>query len=347
MLGATEFYPWQQELASSWLSNKDRFAHAWLIHGNSGIGKTQFALAAGASLLCETPVNSLACGKCQSCNWVVNTNHPDIKRIRPDAMAIAEYGEDAISADSTADLKKPSNEIRIAQLRALNNWFNIATHKSGNRVAIIYPANAMNLITANALLKILEEPPEKTVFLLVSNHIDKLLPTIISRCRRLPIPMPDTETSINWLQKSNINQPYDWLAATGNAPINALELAKNNENPYPEWLEEVLHQIRNQTRNPDISDLVDKLSKEKNSVWIETLLKFLFDTQLIANGMNAKYYPSLDMLNDIVVNSNSKSISNTYKWLLKQNLVSNHPLNHKLFIHNCLQQVILSLQQSN
>lgn len=347
MLGATQFYPWQTQLASSWLSDKDRFAHAWLIHGNSGIGKTQFALAAGASLLCQSPNDYLACGKCQSCNWIINTNHPDIKRIRPDALALQEYGEDALSADRTADIKKPSNEIRIAQLRALNNWFNISTHESGYRVAIIYPADAMNLITANALLKILEEPPQKTIFMLVSDSIDRLLPTIISRCRRLPLPKPDVEISLKWLQENNINSPQNWLAATNNTPLNALYLAKHNQNPYPEWVDEVLTQINSRVANPDISNLVDTLSKEKNSSWLQVLLKLVFDAQLISNGLQAKCYPSLKPLNNVAIQSNSKSISNTYKWLLKQNLVSNHPLNPKLFIHNCLQQVIMSLQPTN
>lgn len=346
MLKATDFYPWQQQLASDWLSNKDRFSHAWLIHGNGGIGKTQFALAAGASLLCESSNNALACGKCQSCNWVLNANHPDIKRVRPDSIAIQEYGDEAVNADSTADLKKPSNEIRVAQLRALNNWFNIATHKSGYRVAIIYPANVMNNITANALLKILEEPPEKTVFLLVSNHIDKLLPTIISRCRRLPIPVPDTNTSLQWLDQQKVSNPIDWLAASSYAPLNALELSKNNDLPYPKWIDHIFSQIENRAQNPDISDTVDNLSKGNNQ-WIETLLKVLFDAQLISSGQSCRYYPSLNRLNNIALAANKKTISNCYKWLLKQNMVSNHPLNPKLFIHNCLQQVILSLQASN
>ena len=346
MLKATDFYPWHLELASDWLTDKDRFSHAWLIHGNSGIGKTQFALAAGASLLCETPENALACGKCQACNWVLNANHPDIKRIRPDSITLQEYGEQALSADSTADLKKPSNEIRIAQLRALGNWFTIATHKSGYRVAIIYPANDMNNITANALLKILEEPPEKTVFLLVSDHLDKLLPTIISRCRRLAIPVPNTNTSLQWLAKQGVNNPLDWLAASSYAPINALELSKNNDLPYPNWLETVLVQVENRVRNPDISDIVDSLSKDGDQ-WLNTLLKVLFDAQLISSGNCARYYPGLGRLNNIALAANKKTISNAYKWLLKQNMVANHPLNPKLFIHNCLQNVILSLQASN
>lgn len=94
-----QFLPWQQASASAWLSQRDRFAHAWLIHGLPGIGKSQFALAAAASLLCEHAVQGLACGHCTSCLWLASGNHPDIRRIRPDAIAMEEGGSGAGADD--------------------------------------------------------------------------------------------------------------------------------------------------------------------------------------------------------------------------------------------------------
>ena len=132
-----DFLPWQHQQAQAWLGQKDRFSHAWLIHGLPGIGKRQFALAAAASLLCEAPVNGLACGQCAACLWLASGNHPDIRRIRPDAVAVEEGSQDGVSDDDTAATasakKTPSKEIRVEQLRSLSTWFNTATHRGGWR----------------------------------------------------------------------------------------------------------------------------------------------------------------------------------------------------------------------
>ena len=85
--GLPAFLPWQQTIAQAWLGNRERFSHAWLIHGMAGIGKRDFAKAAAASLLCESPQAGLACGNCAACHWVAKGSHPDLRLIRPDAVA--------------------------------------------------------------------------------------------------------------------------------------------------------------------------------------------------------------------------------------------------------------------
>ncbi|HEY9460225.1 MAG TPA: DNA polymerase III subunit delta', partial [Paralcaligenes sp.] len=175
------FFPWQRDRASAWLSQRERFAHAWLIHGMAGIGKRQFALAAAASLLCESPRHGLACGRCAACVWVASGNHPDLRRIRPDATAFEEGGpSDESDSGAGATKKTLSREIRVDQLRGMASWFNTATHRGGWRVAVLYPAQSLNTISANALLKVLEEPPDHTVFLIVADAPDRLLPTLVS-----------------------------------------------------------------------------------------------------------------------------------------------------------------------
>src|SRR5690554_4159951 len=205
-----EFLPWQRDMASEWLEHRERFSHAWLIHSMPGIGKQHFALASAASLLCETPIKGLACTTCQACQWLLAGNHPDIRRIRPDAVALEEGAEYSPSTTSTAAAKKaPSREIRIDQLRELNSWFNTATHRGGWRVAVLYPADALNVISANALLKVLEEPPPHTVFLLVADAPDRLLPTLVSRCRRLPLPAPGHDQALQWLGEQGVSNAHD------------------------------------------------------------------------------------------------------------------------------------------
>src|SRR5690554_815816 len=224
--GVQQFLPWQTAFASRWLHAPQRFAHAWLIHGLAGIGKRRFALAAAASLLCEQPRDGLACNTCQACRWVAGGNHPDLRRVRPEAVALEE-GEGGEESESAAR-KTPSREIRVEQIRSLSGWFGTATHRGGWGVAVLYPAHAMNLIAANALLKVLEEPPPHTVFLLVTDTPDQLLPTIVSRCRRLPLPVPEPQVAAQWLREQGIEEPADWLSVAGGAPVRALELARSD-----------------------------------------------------------------------------------------------------------------------
>src|SRR5690554_2728809 len=100
-----QFLPWQEDSARTWLAGRSQFAHAWLIHGLAGIGKQRFALAAAAALLCESPRNQLACGTCSACQWVAAGNHPDLRRIRPDAVAALE-GDDTGDEATVATAKK-------------------------------------------------------------------------------------------------------------------------------------------------------------------------------------------------------------------------------------------------
>src|SRR5690606_36678773 len=100
------FLPWQLDQARAWLGRRERFAHAWLIHGLAGIGKVRFAAAAAASLLCEAPRDGLACGACPACTWVASGNHPDLRRVRPDAVALEEDGEASADEEPAAGSAK-------------------------------------------------------------------------------------------------------------------------------------------------------------------------------------------------------------------------------------------------
>ena len=137
------FFPWQLQLAKDWLGARDRFAHAWLVHGLAGIGKREFALAAAAALLCESPLHGLACGKCLACGWLSHGNHPDLKRIRPEALALEEGAEEAMGEEAGDSLtetvasvgstkKTPSKDIRVDQIRSMEPWFNHATHRGAD-----------------------------------------------------------------------------------------------------------------------------------------------------------------------------------------------------------------------
>lgn len=346
MSDLVQFLPWQQELAASWLGQRQRFAHAWLIHGLPGIGKRQFAMAAAGSLLCESPQNGLACGHCAACLWLISGNHPDLRRIRPEAVALAEGAaagsDDEAEAGAGAAKKAPSKDIRVEQLRSLSPWFNTATHRGGWRVAVLYPAQAMNGISANALLKVLEEPPAHTVFLLVADAPDRLLPTLVSRCRRLPLPVPDKQASMAWLEAEKISKADEWLAAAGGAPLLARQLAQSGESPCPDWLSQLISPLA-RGQQPDIGPLADHLEKMPTDIWVDALQRLFLDLLLASSGAPVRYFPSLEKQTRLTAGvAVLGNLSDTAKWLAQQRAVSGHPLNAKLLVHSSLQRVIMA-----
>jgi len=345
MQDIARFLPWQTPLASEWLGRQDRFAHAWLVHGLPGIGKRQFIQAAAASLLCEARQAGLACGRCEACVWLAAGNHPDLRLLRPDAVAAQEGGEvpeDTAGADATAPKKALSRDIRIEQLRSLHDWFNTATHRGGWRVAVLYPAEALNGISANALLKVLEEPPEHTIFLIAADAPDRLLPTLVSRCRRLPLPVPAKAQCAQWLADQGIDEPAQWLAAAGGAPLLALQLAQSGETACPEWLMQLIQPL-SKGETVDIGPVADLLEKQPAVAWVDVLQRFFVDLILAASGAPVRYFPSMaEKIAATAQAASLASLSETARWLSLQRAVADHPLNAKLLTHSALQRVALA-----
>jgi DNA polymerase III subunit delta' len=153
----------------SWQSG--RFHHAWLLCGTEGIGKATFAWRAARHVLDRTASAAFGGAPDSQSNHLVSAqSHPDLVRLRR-------------TWDETR--KKHRSEIRVDDVRDLKQHFQLAAGFGGYRVAIIDSMDDMNSNAANALLKLLEEPPEKCLFLLICHHPARLLPTIRSRCRRL------------------------------------------------------------------------------------------------------------------------------------------------------------------
>ena len=335
---AVQFYPWQQAQAQHWLQQRERFSHAWLIHGLAGIGKVQFAKAGAAALLCEQSQAHLACGQCASCQWLLSGNHPDLRLLRPDALSAVEQPDSL----STSRAKSPSKEIRVEQLRELHTWFNTATHRGGYRVAIIYPAERLNMISANALLKVLEEPPKNTVLLLIADQYERLLPTIISRCRRLALATPDYQQSVDWLAAQMEGEAAAaelWLAAVGGAPVAAYEAFLTHAQPYPDWLVPLCQQWAQGQRRA-ILHFAPQLEAQATSQWLEVLQRLYVDLQLSQVQLVPRYYPSLaPMLQPIVERSSAQALQQQWRWLTAQKRHADHPLNAKLLVHTALERM--------
>lgn len=213
--------PWQ---ASPWRRLTGQLAslpHALLLAGPAGQGKRQFAEALAALLLCESPAPGPAiCGQCAGCRLRAAENHPDLLRVVPEVEGAADEREGAES------VKAKSSQIRIDQVRELQPALTVTAHRGGRRVVIVDPAEAMNVFTANALLKLLEEPPAGVVFLLVTAQPQRLLPTLRSRCQRWDFPLPDAATVQPWLRAHHPATSPELLALVGGAPLAAAALGE-------------------------------------------------------------------------------------------------------------------------
>ncbi len=175
-------YPWQRPLWESLqtLRNAQRLPHALLFKGATGLGKSHLAQVFAQSLLCTQPDSeSRPCGRCRNCLLYLAGNHPDYYQIFP------EEGGD-----------KP---IKVDQMRELNSVMTLKSHGGGYKIAIISPAEQMNVAAANSLLKTLEEPPPQTLLILISHNPGLLLPTIRSRCQTLHFETPPRDVALTWL----------------------------------------------------------------------------------------------------------------------------------------------------
>lgn len=226
-------YPWQTEDWQRLGTLRGRLPHALLLHGQQGIGKRDLALHFAQGLLCETPqADGQPCGRCAACHWFSQGNHPDFTVVRPEAM---EGGEPA-EAEEGGKKKAPSKIIRMEQVRALIDAVGVGTHRAGLRVVVVYPLDALQTEGANALLKTLEEPPPSTVFLLVTDRLDRVLPTILSRCRQFSVQRPAPAAALAWLRGQGVADAEAQLALAGGSPLTALHAAEAEEQPLQRWL---------------------------------------------------------------------------------------------------------------
>jgi DNA polymerase III subunit delta' len=219
-------YPWQNDLWKYLESSTARMPHALLIHGPEGIGKLALAQHLSQALLCEADDRSVApCGRCEGCRWFVAGSHPDFRLVGPETIARTAAGEAENPPASPAKAGKPSQEIKVDQVRALDGFLSLGSHREGRRVTLVHPAEAMNPNAANALLKAIEEPPGGALFILVSHRPARLLPTVRSRCVAIPVSVPEATVAQGWLAAQGTQDAAFWLAYAGGAPLRALRYA--------------------------------------------------------------------------------------------------------------------------
>ena len=331
-------YPWQEASWQQLQQLRSRLPHALLFHGAAGTGKSEFIEAFAQALLCENGrADGHACGACVSCGWFSQGNHPDFRRVRPEALEDeppeGEEGADADSGKKAKSTKAPSKEIKIEQIRNLADFMNISTHRQGLRVVVLYPAEALNTPASNALLKTLEEPPPNTVFLLSSNSLDRLLPTILSRCRKFALPMPDSAAAISWLNAQGLADADSWLREQGGAPLAALAQSETGNRDEMETLLQLL-------AHPTIDGALktaDKLSKTPLSLLVSLQQRWLYDVFSYKLSGSIRYFPRYQKeLAALAGKVHTSNLMRAIKNANERRQVADHPLSPKLFVEDML-----------
>lgn len=334
-------YPWQQGAWDQLQHMRERLPHALLFYGAEGTGKTGFIEAFAQSLLCENVrPDGHACGECASCGWFAQQNHPDYRRVRPEALEdepVAAEGEDA-DGDKKKSTKSASKEIKIEQIRSLADFMNISTHRQGLRVVVLYPAEALNMPASNALLKTLEEPPPGTVFLLASNSIDRLLPTILSRCRKFALPMPAHDEALAWLQAQGVPDADSWLREQGGAPLLALAQAESGNR---EELDVLLHLLARPSADAALK-AAERLSKAPLATLVAWVQRWLYDLLSCKLSGTVRYYPRYQReLAALAASVHTANVLKAIKGATERRAVADHPLSPKLFVEDMLLEYTL------
>ncbi len=205
-----KIYPWLTAYWSHLLAyvEQERIPQALLINGVRGLGKQQLAMHFAQYLICLDKQEKLACGHCSSCQLFLANTHPDFLLLAP---------------------QEPGKAIGVDLIRQLITKLALKPQYSAYRVVLIRPADKMNANSANAFLKCLEEPPERTLFLLLTEQMQQLPATIISRCQKLVLTSPDLGSVSVWLQQQGVTeQQKQILNLAQGAPLQALSYAKEN-----------------------------------------------------------------------------------------------------------------------
>ncbi len=325
-----------------------RHAHALLLHGPRGVGQFELALTLAQAWLCEaapaaaTPSpppsassNEAAaqprpCGRCAACRLVQARSHPDLLVLLPEALR-EPLGWNLNDADEAASDKaskaKPSKEIKVEAVRSAVAFAQITSARGRCKVVVVYPAERMNEVAANTLLKTLEEPPGVARFVLACAEPEALLTTIRSRCQAVPMRLPPTELAEQWLAQQGVVEPGVLLAAAGGQPQEAREWAGQGIDAAL-W-----------SRLPA---LVQRGDAAPLAAWplprvVDALQKLCHDAACRAAGAAARYFPpaSLAMLSGSI---DPMALADWSRDLLRAARHAEHPWNAGLMVEALVQR---------
>ena len=323
--------PWLQQQLQTLLTRR---GHAWLLQGPSGLGQYSLGLALAQAWLCEQPSEQGACGQCRSCHSVEVRTHADLCVLMPEVLSL----ELGWPLDETAQEKidkkerKPSKEIRVEAAREMVSFTQHTRSGGSTKVVLVYPAERMNMVTANTILKTLEEPPGETRFVLASEAAHLLLPTIRSRCPTPTLAWPTEDEALAWLEQQDLSRSdaEGLLRAAGGRPEDALQLAAQGLTAKA-W-----SGLPKAIARGDASALADA----GPSAWISTLQKLCHDLMAVQTGAPARFFEAKDL-------PDAPSIAALGQWSkeLAQSLrTAEHPFNQGLMLEAQIARAHAALQ---
>jgi len=313
-------YPWFKDAWTA-IHKNEKLPHALIFKGKEGIGKYDFANTFAKSYLCQSPIsNHFPCEACSSCEWFPDS-HPDFKHIAP-----IDSDDDESSKRKTVRKKN----IAIHQIRELSEYLELSAHQeTGRRIVLIEPADSLNQAASNALLKILEEPPENTLFILVTSQAQKLIATIRSRCQLLELRGPSLDEARVFLDGQKIAYEKSLLSFTGGSPFNAMKELENQSERI------VITQLLSQGHKVDITKINYSILTQGLDWTVNMIQKWAFDLLLSFHTQQSYYFKA----EEARIDSQAKQLNLDALLLFVNELnelkkIASHPVNQELQLQN-------------
>jgi DNA polymerase-3 subunit delta' len=281
------------------LSTKKKLPHSLLLQGAKGLGLYSFAETFATWLLCDkaSNENTYPCGQCTSCQWIAAGTHPDHLIITPE-----------------------TNHIKVDAIREIRSFSENKSLGGRYRIIIIAPAEAMNVSAANALLKILEEPFENTIFLLISHHMARVLPTILSRCQKIHFSSLNKNDFTEALAQRSIephmiNQLYELSHGEPLAfsTLQEQEIAVRTHQKLVTLMEKCFAHTLSPIEAAEQIKLIEKESKMSFENLIDMILNWLYNQ--IKKQNNPAFYAFYDKLMVIKKHTTTGAPINQVLWL--------------------------------
>ncbi len=282
---------------------KNHVAHAQLFDGKEGSAALPLALAFATYINCQQPTNEDSCGVCASCQKMSKLAHPDLYSIYPTAGGKKVLSENFIKewrsflsdnpfgsiSDWLEFIEIKQGNIPVEEARQIIQNLSLKSYEGGYKIVIIWMVENMGIAASNAILKILEEPPEKTLFLLVSAGTERLLTTILSRAQRLAVPELSEAEMLEYLvQKKQIDQERaKQVAFLSEGNLNdALAIISQRDHNEKDWFAKWMRFCYAFDLNKLVSlaDEFDALSKEAQKNLLEYGLKIIRELYLCFVG---------------------------------------------------------------
>jgi len=324
---AARLAPWIAGQLQSLLAQR---GHAWLLAGPSGLGQYELALALVRAWLCEQPTAQGACGHCTSCHAVDVHAHADLCVLMPETV-MQELGwplSEKAQADIDSKKRKSSKEIRVEAMRDTVEFAQRTSARGRGKAVLVFPAERMNVYTANALLKTLEEPPGDVRFVLASDAAHQLLPTIRSRCLGHTLLWPKHDEAMRWLQEQGLTaaQAGVLLRASGNRPADALRMAQVCDT----W-----HHLPKAVRSGDVNVFKDWTPAQV----VDALHKICHDQLAVKAGAKPRFFTA----DDLAKGGTWESLSAWAKSLSESMQTVEHPFNPGLMLEALVSQGQIAL----